>query len=214
MSPRLPTLDPGTRAVIAGRTGSGKTSLARFLVEQRNPTFQHFVIFNPKHTAGYKALPDAIVMQKWDAKKFDKNIREHRFVILNFSPLENNFDFMDAVLYYIHETYENIGVLVDELYPLHNHGRAGNGLIGLLTRGRERKQTFLGLTQRPKWISLFVFSESDYIVSMALNRKQDRQTLVEATGDERFLKSLDKYYWRWYTVDADSSQLWNPVPLS
>jgi hypothetical protein len=209
--PTLPILDPGTRAVIAGRTGSGKTSLAKYLIERRSR--QHWVILNPKHTAGYKTLPDANVLDGWDAKKFAKSIIKHRNTVLNFRTSELNHDFMDSVLLYIHETYDNIGILCDELYYLHKNGEAGDGLIGLLTRGRERKQTFLGLVQRPKRISLFVFSESDYIVGMALNLKGDRERMVEATGDKGFIERLPKYLWRWYTVDADTSQAWGAVPL-
>lgn len=210
--PTLPTLDPGTRAVIAGRTGSGKTSLARYLMQRRNN--QHWVILNPKHTAGYKSLPDAVVMDGWNAKKFARALQEHRFVVLNFRTLELTNDFMDAVLNYIHETYDNIGICCDELYYLHKNGEAGNGLIGILTRGRERKQTFLGLVQRPKRISLFIFSESDYIVGMALNLEGDRKRMVEASGDRSFLPPLPKYHWVWYTVDADTAQHWGPVPLT
>jgi hypothetical protein len=211
-APSLPRFDAGSRGIVAGRTGSGKTSLARFIMEQRNN--QHWVILNPKHTAGYKSLPDCVVLNEWNAKKFDRAITQHRFVLLNFSTAELNADFMDSVLLYMHETYDNIGFCCDELYYLHKNAEAGNGLIGILTRGRERQQSFLGLVQRPKRISLFCFSESDYIVCMALNLEGDRKRMVEATGDFRFIDPLPKYHWRWYNVDADASQLWGPVPLS
>jgi len=212
MAPKLPTLDAGTRAIVVGRTGSGKTSLARFLMERRNN--QHWVIFNPKHTAGYKSLPDAFVMHHWDAKKFARAIAKHRFVILNFDASEMNHAFMDEVLMYLHVEYQNIGFCCDELYYMHNNNEAGRGMIGVLTRGRELQQTFLGLVQRPKRISLFCFSESDYVGGMVLNLEGDRRRMVEATGEAQFIEPLPKYYWRWYNVDADTSQLWAPVPLS
>lgn len=210
--PPLPTLEPGTRGIVSGRTGSGKTSLARYLMERRNA--QHWVILNPKHTGGYRGMPDAKVMDGWHAGKFAKEITKHRFVVLNFKTRELDTDFMDAVLMYIHDTYDNVGICCDELYYLHKNGEAGDGLIGILTRGRERKQTFLGLVQRPKRISLFCYSESDYIVGMALNLEGDRKRMVEATGDASFIKALPKYHWLWYTVDDDQSQCWGPVPLA
>lgn len=212
MAPPLPHIKPGTRTIIAGRTGSGKTSLAKYLMERRST--QHWVILNPKHTEGYNTLPDSIVLNGWDARKFEKAIEKHRFVVINFNRNELHHAFMDAVLLHIHDEFNNIGIGCDELYYLHNNMEAGDGLIGILTRGRERKQTFLGLVQRPKRISLFSFSESDYIVSMALNLEGDRKRMVEATGDESFIHSLPKYVWRWYNVDADTAQLWGPVPLS
>lgn len=210
--PSLPTVKSGTRTIVAGRTGSGKTSLAKFLMETRSR--QHWVILNPKHTEGYDTLPDAVVLDGWNEKKFEKAIESHRFVVLNFKRHELTHDFMDAVLLDIHDNYNNIGICCDELYYLHKGMEAGDGLIGILTRGRERKQTFLGLVQRPKRISLFAFSESDYIVSMALNLEGDRARMVEATGNEGFIVSLPKYVWRWYNVDADTAHLWGPVPIS
>jgi hypothetical protein len=204
-------IKPGTRTTVSGRTGSGKTSLARYLMEKKSR--QHWVIFNPKHTAGYKDLPDSVVLNKWQANKFEKAITNHRFVIINFDRKELNHEYMDAVVSYIHESYEDIGFCFDELYYMHKNMEPGEGMVGLYTRGRERKQTVLGLVQRPKRISLFCFSEADYIVSMALNLEGDRKRMVEATGDERFIASLPKYVWRWYNVDADSSQLWGAVPL-
>lgn len=207
----LPLIKPGTRTTVTGRTGSGKTSLARYLMEKRSR--QHWVIFNPKHTAGYKDMEGAIVLNKWEAKKFDKAIGEHRFVILNFAKNETNHEFMDAVVSYLHDTYDELGFCFDELYYMHKNMEPGEGMVGLYTRGRERKQSVLGLVQRPKRISLFCYSEADYIAGMALNLESDRKRMVEATGDERFIHPLPKYVWRWYNVDADSSRLWGAVPL-
>ncbi len=211
-APKLPVLKPGTRTTVAGRTGSGKTSLARYLMEKRS--HQQWVIFNPKHTAGYKDMANAVVMQKWDANKFEKLRQKHRFIILNFSKEELSHEYMDAVVSYIHESYEDIGFCFDELYYMHKNMEPGEGMVGLYTRGRERKQSVLGLVQRPKRISLFCFSEADYIVGMALNLEMDRKRMVEATGDESFIVSLPKFVWRWYNVDGDTSTLWGPVPLT
>lgn len=207
----LPQIKGGTRTIIVGRTGSGKTSLARYLMEKRNR--QRWVIFNPKHTGGYKDLPGAKVMDGWDARKFDKSLTENRFTIINFRKNELSPEYMDAVLAYIHDAYDDIGLCMDELYYMHKNNEPGEGLIGVLTRGRERKQTFMGLVQRPKRISLFCFSETDYVAGMTLNLEGDRKRMVEATGEERFIHPLPKFIWRWYNVDADSSQLWGAVPL-
>lgn len=208
--PRL--IKPGTRTTVAGRTGSGKTSLARFLMEKQST--QSWVIFNPKHTEGYEKLEDYAVMRKWDARKFDKLIEKHRFIDLKFAKDELTPEFMDAVVNYIHETYDDIGFCFDELYYMHKNMEPGEGMVGVYTRGRERRQSVLGLVQRPKRISLFCFSEADYIVSMALNLEMDRKRMVEATGNESFIVPLPKFVWRWYNVDEDTVKLWGPVPLT
>lgn len=207
----LLTLNPGERTVIAGRTGSGKTTLATYLMERRSR--QHWVIMNPKNTQGYKALPNAHTLTSYKARDLEKAWELHRFVVLNFARHEMSPDYQDAVIAEIHDNYENVGICADELYYLHDHGRPGEGLVALLTRGRERNQTFLGLMQRPKWVSKFCFSEADNIIGMTLNLKEDRKTLVENTGDEGFAAKLPPRLWRCYTVADESADLWGAVPL-
>jgi hypothetical protein len=196
---------------LSGRSGSGKTELAGWLLSH---SLQHWVIFNPKHTAGYKKLPDANVLQGFDARKVAKSLEAHRFTIINFTGAESTPAFMDSVIEWLHESYTNIGLCCDELYTLHTNGRPGPGLIGWLTRGRELKQSFIGLTQRPAWVSVFLYSEANYIVGMDLTMKDDRKRLFETTGEAGFLKRLDAYYWRWYDVSNDSASFWAPVPLT
>ena len=207
----LPTLDPGVRAIAAGRTGSGKTTLAAYLMARRSR--QHWLILNAKHTAGYKSLPDVNVLTKFNAREMEKSINKHRFTLLNFARNEMSPEFQDTVISYTHDNFENIGLCVDELYYLHDQGRPGEGLIAWLTRGRERQQTFLGLMQRPKWVSKFCFSESDIIIGMALNLRDDRKTMVEMSGDEGFAAKLSPRLWRCYTVADESADLWGAVPL-
>lgn len=211
MAPALPSIDPGKRAIITGRTGSGKSTLAVWLL---NRSTQHWVIFNPKHTGAYRALEDSVVFKKFDARGILSKLRQHKFVVLNFRGAEADADFMDAVLYWLHENVKNIGVCCDELYTMHSAaGRAGDGLIGWLTRGRELKQSFLGLTQRPAFISRFVFSEADYIGSMDLVLEDDRKRMRAETGSEHFMNRLHGHRWLWYNVARDDIILFAPVPI-
>lgn len=206
----LPSIKPGQRAIIAGRTGSGKTVLANWLIKRSS---QRWVIFNPKHTAGYNALPDVKVIDGFDARKIEKAVFKSRYVLLNFKPEESEPRFMDACIMWLHNQFDNIGLCVDELYTLHDSGRPLPGLTAWLTRGRERKQSFVGLTQRPVWISRFCFSESDYIGGMALQLLDDRKAMMHCTGRAEYLKKLDSHYWLWYEVVTDGLTLYGPVPL-
>lgn len=209
---QLPSIDPGKRAIVSGRTGSGKSTLAAWLLGRSS---QHWIVFNPKHTAAYRNLDDAIVFKKFDARGILKRIRKHKFVVLNFKGEEATPEFMDAVLLWLHENVRNVGVCCDELYYMHSAaGRAGDGLIGWLTRGRELKQSFLGLTQRPAWISRFLFSEADFIGSMDLVLEDDRKRLVSETGAEAFIERLPNHRWLWYTVSDDAIAKFGPVPIA
>jgi hypothetical protein len=76
---------------------------------------------------------------------------------------------------------------------LHHQGQAGVGLTSWLTRGRSRRQSFLGGTQRPAWVSRFVFSESDYLSIFSLNLKEDRKRMYEACGREEVMTNPPRY---------------------
>jgi hypothetical protein len=205
-----PRIDPGERFVIAGRTGSGKSTLASWFLAGSS---QHWVILNPKHTPFYRQLPDSIVYRKFKPWDLLSDARRRKFVVLELSGEESQPYFMDGIIAWLHATLKNIGVCCDELYTLHaSSGRAGPGLVGWLTRGREYKQSFLGLTQRPVWVSRFVFSEASYLIEMDLTFEDDRETLYEYTGSPYFRARVLGHRWLCYNVSLDATTLYGPVP--
>lgn len=206
-----PLVNPGERAVLAGRTGSGKSTLGCWLLQQ-SPG--HWIILNPKWTMAYKNLPDSITIEGLDLKKIAKAMETHRFTIVNPHSHQTDWELLDALLQWVHENYTSIGICVDESYAIHNGGRAGPGLIGILTRGRELKQSFIGMTQRPAFLSKFLFSEADYIVGMALSMVDDRKRMYEFTGRRIFEEKIAPREWLWYDVAADELRKFNPVPLT
>lgn len=205
-----PTIRPGKRATIAGRTGSGKTTLANWFLKRNN---QHWLILNPKHTKGYNVLPDVNKVTSFDLNKIDQSLNEHKYTLVNPAPEESNNVSLDLLVKWLHETYSNIGLCCDELYTLHQGGMAGPGLIGWLTRGRELEQSFLGLTQRPFHLSLFCFSEADYLGEMDLQLKKDRQRFHEFTGRSESLARVPVPEWLWYDVSADTLKHYGAVPM-
>ena len=205
-----PFINPGERAIVAGRTGSGKSTLGKWLL-LRSPG--HWVIINPKWTKAFDKLPDSEIIKGINLKKIDKSINENRFTIINPNANESDPETLDLLIKYFHEAYTDIGICVDESYAIHTNGRAGPGLIGLLTRGRELKQSFLGLTQRPAFLSKFLFSEAEYIVGMALSMEDDRKRMFEFTGKQIFKDKLPAHEFLWYDVGNDNLRHFNPVPV-
>lgn len=206
----FPLIEPGERAIVAGRTGSGKSSLARWLLV-RSPG--HWVIINPKHTKAFDSLPDSNIVNKLDAKEIEESLTNYRFTIINPPGPQATPEHLDALIGWLHDGYKNIGLVIDELYAVHSNGRAGQGLVGWLTRGRELKQSFLGLAQRPSWLSKFLFSEAEYVCSMSLSMEDDRKRMYDMTGREEFRDKLPPYYWLWYDVSADELRKLGKVPL-
>lgn len=138
---------------------------------------------------------------------------DYRFTIVNPTAEQATASYMDALVSHLHQTYQGIGLCVDELYSLHQgNARAGEGLTGWLTRGRELKQSFLGLTQRPAWVSKFIFSEGNYIGGMSLVLPDDRKKMYEYSGRDEFLLKLEPRQWLWYSIDNDSLRHFGPVP--
>lgn len=205
-----PRPDNGERVVIAGRTGSGKSTLCCYLLK-RSP--QTWLILNPKHTAAFKSLPDVVVLTKFDERQVTKEQARHKYVLLNLSGHQATADYMDEIISWAHGSFRNIGLCADELYTLHSgSGKAGQGLTGWLTRGRELRQSFIGLTQRPVWISRFCFSEADCIIAMDLTIEADRNTFFEHTGQLEFMKRRLAHSWLCYDVAGDKLVPYGPVP--
>jgi len=208
---RYPRILPGKRAIIAGRTGSGKSTLGKWLLA-RSPG--RWLILNPKWTSAYNSLPDSNVVKSLDIRKIEKSMMSHHFTIINPGKDEANAESMDYFIETMHDSYSNFGICADELYTLHRgNGTAGDGLIGLLTRGRELKQSFLGMTQRPAFISKFLFSESDYICGMSLALHDDRKRMYENTSRDEFLGQLPPHEWLWYDVTRANLRYFGAVPM-
>ncbi len=210
MAPPLPRIESDQRFIAAGRTGSGKTTLACWFL---NRSVQHWVILNPKHTAIYRQLPDSLVYRKFKPRDLISDLSRRKFLNLELSDAEATPEFMDGIIGWLHSTLTHVGLCVDEVYTLHTGtGRAGPGLIGWLTRGRERRQSFLGLVQRPAWVSRFCFTEASALIEMDLLFPEDRDTLYEYTGSQYFLQRVLGHRWLYYDVARDRAELFGPVP--
>mgnify|MGYP001626164303 CR=1 FL=1 len=201
---RYPKIDIGERMAIAGRTGSGKTTLASWMV-RRSAGF--WIVLNQKGDASLSRLGPNLTMDTWE----DALDRGAKFAVIQPEP-ERTIEEIDDWIYALSEEWENIGLFVDELYYLTSNSRAGPGLTGWLTRGRSRRQSFIGLTQRPVWVSKFIFSESDYLVEMSLALKDDRKRMYEMSGMSEMLEKLPARYWRCYRQGSDDLVTYGPVP--
>ena len=201
-----PKIQPGKRCLVVGRTGSGKTVWGRWMLN-RSPG--KWIILDMKHDEGFQGK-GRIITDLPDVNMLLKLWKKDRWIIIRPKTLDP--DLIDQWIEYVHESVENVGLFVDELYYIHTHGQAGRGLIGWLTRGRSRKQSFLGGTQRPAWISKFLFSESDRFSIFSLNLLEDRKRVYEFVGDKIVLQNPPEFCWRWYDISKNKLLTFGKVP--
>lgn len=191
-------LPPGKRIAIAGSTGSGKSTLARrYLAQSR----YHWLIFNPKASRVFDPLRPVKLNRIREGEVF-RHLERDAFTSLQFPPRWGP-DAQDELLLRAQERFENFGVLIDELYHIHKNGVAGAGLTGLLTRGRELKQSFVGLTQRPMFVAKFVFSEADAIIEFSLRYEDDRKRMREYTGSDHALQRMREHDFLFFSLDTE-----------
>lgn len=204
-SDSLPYVPQGKRALFLGKTGSGKTVGASWVLS-RSPG--KYVILNAKYDELLSQLGPHV---KWDSKDIVKATNKNRVVVAHPDDLEP--ENLDKVLFDLCESRKPIGVFVDELMYLHKgSGRAGPGLMSLLTRGRSRKQSFIGCSQRPAFISNFCYSESEYFGIYNLKLDDDWKKVIAFTGFPAVKQTRLNHRWAWFDAAEDKLVEYTPVP--
>lgn len=196
----------GDRCIIVGKSGSGKTTLALALA--RTMPLPLLIVDTKWSTAIGKAAAAngwTIVEGSFPEKLEGVVVWRPDSVTLSEPML------IDAPLAALVENRKPCSVFVDELYPLHVSGRAGPGLTGLFTRGREMGFTTLAGAQRPSWVSLFCLTEANIHVVMRLDLPQDRKRMAAVTGfpDIASVELPNHYFW--YIEEGDEPTLVEPI---
>lgn len=197
---RLPT--DQQRIAIVGRTGSGKTRAGMWHLSQRDFHNMRWVIVDYKGDDLIAASP----AQEIDfTKPIKKTMRENGLYVIRPLPEVDDED-VELFLRQIWMT-GNTGVYVDEGYMLPD----GVSLRGLLTQGRSKHIPMIILSQRPVWMSRFVFSEADFYQLFHLNDKRDKQS-IGAFMPEKAKGRLPDYHSWYYDVGKDDLVTLGPVP--
>lgn len=197
---RLP--GPTHKTAIVGRTGSGKTVAAVWLLSQSDFDERPWIVLDYKHDelinsigraerVGYEELPDLPGVY-----------------ILTVLPGDE--ERVDAWFKQVWER-ENLGVLVDEGYMIDPRSQWFNAC---LTQGRSKRISMVILSQRPVWLSRFVFSEADFFLVFDLTHSKDQDKVSEyLRDDERHLleRPLPPYHSFFYDVAEKRLEVLGPV---
>lgn len=193
-----------SRGMLLGKTGSGKSRLALELIDAMPLPV---LIVDTKYSRG---IGDAAIINEWEI--VDKIPRKLTDVVVwrpSADMLADPYS-MDAELDRLVRHHAICSIYIDELYQLHRNGRAGPGVIGLWTRGREMGFTTLAASQRPAWISTFCLTESDQYYIFTLTQLDDRKRLAESLGTPVIVDQILDKYWFWYVRQGEEAVLCQP----
>lgn len=204
----------GEHSVIIGQNGSGKTMLAKWLMLRNKITW---LIMDTKAEGDFRAISGQR-FKEWE--KLDEVIETanalNRRIICYTPPLSESIDpdLLDSRLLDIHANYRDVGILIDEGYSFMAGTQAGPGLLGVLTRGRAKKQSLMILSQRPSWITRFVFSESKHFFAGRIVDKRDRSTLDSFIPDySDYAEKLKRYEFLYYHAGENTAEILPAVKL-
>lgn len=197
---RLPTNQQ--RLVGMGRTGSGKTQFGAWVLSEAPFDKQPYVIVDYK---GDDLLADLPRVHEIGLNEYPKHPG-----LYYVHPTPSDNDNVEEWLWGVWKR-ENIGLYFDEAYSLPNP-TAGGAFQAILTQGRSKHIPAIILTQRPNWISRFVFSEADYYAVFHLNDKRDKLTVQQFMPEDTLKERLPDYHSYYYDVKRDKLFILQPVP--
>jgi DNA helicase HerA-like ATPase len=195
---RLPS--PQNRTAVIGSTGSGKTQLACWLLSTRDFNSRPWVIFDFKGDSLIEKI------NPLEISIFGNPPTKPGLYVVR--PIPDLHD--DAVTDFLWKCWAqgHIGIYIDEGFMIGNRNPAFNAC---LTQGRSKYIEMIILSQRPVWMSKFVFSEANFFAVMRLTIKGDQKTVGEYLGDNR-INSLPQFHSFWYDVERQSGVVFEPVP--
>lgn len=191
------------RTVIVGSTGSGKTFAGIWLLSNRNWYERPTYIFDFKGDALIASLPATLIGIR------NPPPRDPGLYVVR--PLPEQDD--DAVAEFMRQIWVSGDCIlyIDEGYMIQKSNKWFNAL---LTQGRSKLIEIITLSQRPLWLSRFVFSEATYFGIFNLTDRDDRKTVGRFVPTDLYTSDtwLERHHWIWYSVAQGEGRELDPVP--
>jgi DNA helicase HerA-like ATPase len=185
---------------IIGRNGTGKTQAALWHLSMM-PIDRH-----PYVAIDFKGDEHINAIERAKHISLETLPQSAGVYVVHPSPADTKSGRMEEFLWRVYER-EHIGLWIDEGYMLGD----SEAFETLLTQGRSKRIPIVTLTQRPVWVSRFVFSESMFYQIFALTDRRDKKT-VESFAPVNMDGKLPEYHSYYYDVAKDRLTALKPVP--
>jgi hypothetical protein len=201
---RLKKIQLGEHVFGCGMTGSGKTfTLENYLVGERN-----VIVHDTKGTFSWKGLSEDIIIDNLNDLQYFKEgkaIYRPRFEELEKEYYEEFYKW----IYF----RQNCIVYQDEIMSVSDNSTyVPMYAKAILTRGRERKTSMWGATQRPKTIPLVYMSEATHFFIFKLQLDADRKRVQEIIPHDEILVDIPKRQFWYFNTEMDKPVLARLVP--
>ena len=189
------------RVAILGRSGSGKTTAEIWHLSGKDFRASPWLIVNTKDD---ELINQIAQIEGVQTIGLNETPGDQGLYIVNPRPSEQVE--LDALFQRIWEK-QNCGIAIDEGYAI----KKTDWFNACLTSGRTRKIPMIVGSQRPKKISLFVFSEASYMQVFDLTNYDDRKEVSRWIPFDPATR-LPNHYSLWYDVKHNSVTKLSPVP--
>lgn len=197
--PRAP--DDSHRVAIVGQNGTGKTVAGVYQLAIRSYDVMPWVIVNYKNDE---------YLNQIGAEEIAFNgplPRAPGLFMVRPPPFDGS---IDPLLMRAH-AQGNIGLYIDEGYCVGQHSQP---FRLVLTQGRSLRVPVITLSQRPVWMSKFVFSEANFFQVFHLNARDDRKTITEyLPTDINYTERLADYNSLYFDAGKRRLVTMGPVPF-
>lgn len=179
------------RVTIVGATGSGKTVLAKFLLQQCN----RVIVIDPKHTFRLEGFRPG-----WGVPNFKKEFHvvirprrgdDSKLALAMIEAIKKR-----DVTIYIDEL-----AVIEERYP-----EALSVLKEIALTGRERHVALWSALQRPRGVPRLFFTESEVFFIFNLRNADDRSYIAGYVGDE-VKEQIPRHEFWYFRGEEDSPRL-------
>jgi len=197
-------MEDGKRLTIIGRTGSGKTVAGLYHLALSSWTEKPWIIVDFKGDKHVRQIPGAVPMDISAPVPDDPGI----YIVRHFPGMENELDDLMRRIW----AKQNVGVYFDEGYMIGPYPRISQSYRALLTQGRSLGIDVITLTQRPKCLDLFCFTEASAIQLFDLSNVDDQKTVSRHISGVEMGQQIAPYHSQWYDVETKTVTSLGPVP--